>query len=274
MCPKYLNAKFQRWRGIMLPIRIVTTVTLVAAVLGAAVASAAAQTATEPVGRPLQLLQFVQPKGKTKPPLHHKLVAKVEHKPVARLERKLAGNRHFERRIARRAIGAPPKAVAAAPQTPAAGAADALPANTQLAGTATPGVTETLTPPQATAAVTNETVVERDPNQIVANGHSVQPASPDQANAVDPAADNHEQTANEQTANEQTPNTATPAEPIAPQAAPIAMVARAAVEKPEPPSPVGSASWIGQVLAALGGAVAAGIVAWFLIWPAPIRTSA
>jgi hypothetical protein len=35
---------------------------------------------------------------------------------------------------------------------------------------------------------------------------------------------------------------------------------------------VGSTSWILQVMAALGGAVAAGSVAWFLIGAAPQRT--
>jgi hypothetical protein len=37
------------------------------------------------------------------------------------------------------------------------------------------------------------------------------------------------------------------------------------------PSPVGSFSWILHVLAALGGAVATGALAWFLISPAPQR---
>jgi hypothetical protein len=37
-------------------------------------------------------------------------------------------------------------------------------------------------------------------------------------------------------------------------------------------SDVGSASWIAQVLAALGGAIAAGAVAWFLIGAGPVRT--
>jgi hypothetical protein len=226
--------------GIVLPIRIVTTMTLAAAVLGAAIASAAAQIAAEPVGRPLQLLQFVQPKGKTKPPLHHKLVAN-ERKPVAKLEHKPVAKRHVERRIARRTIAAAPRAVAAALQ--------------------------------ATPPVSSQAVAETDPNQIVA-GHTVQPASPDQAIAVDPAADNHQQTANEQAANRPAPSVATPAAPVAPQAAPTAIIARAAVEKPETPGPVGNASWLAQVLAALGGALTAGVVAWFLIWPAPIRTSA
>jgi|SRR5271169_706068 len=35
---------------------------------------------------------------------------------------------------------------------------------------------------------------------------------------------------------------------------------------------IGSASWITQVLAALGGAIAAGAVAWFLIGAGPVRT--
>jgi len=38
------------------------------------------------------------------------------------------------------------------------------------------------------------------------------------------------------------------------------------------PSPVGSTSWLLQVLAALGGAVAAGSAAWFLIGATPQRT--
>jgi hypothetical protein len=40
----------------------------------------------------------------------------------------------------------------------------------------------------------------------------------------------------------------------------------------QPGSEVGSTSWVLQVLAALGGAVAAGSVAWFLIGAAPQRT--
>lgn len=37
-------------------------------------------------------------------------------------------------------------------------------------------------------------------------------------------------------------------------------------------STVGSAAWIAQVLAALGGAIAAGVLAWFLIGDGPVRT--
>jgi len=56
------------------------------------------------------------------------------------------------------------------------------------------------------------------------------------------------------------------AAPAMPKAA-----ARAMLYRPSTPSPVGSASWIAQLLAALGGAIAAGLVAWFLIRPAPRR---
>jgi hypothetical protein len=45
-----------------------------------------------------------------------------------------------------------------------------------------------------------------------------------------------------------------------------------AAQAPRSTSPVGSASWFAQVLAALGGAVAAGSAAWFLIGSAPQRT--
>ena len=45
-----------------------------------------------------------------------------------------------------------------------------------------------------------------------------------------------------------------------------------AVPPPQQGSDVGSTSWIMQVLAALGGAVAAGSVAWFLIGSTPQRT--
>jgi hypothetical protein len=38
------------------------------------------------------------------------------------------------------------------------------------------------------------------------------------------------------------------------------------------PSMIGSATWIAQILAALGGALAAGVLAWFLIGAGPVRS--
>ena len=93
---------------------------------------------------------------------------------------------------------------------------------------------------------------------IVVNGQTVQIASPDDVNDIDLAADDRN---------------AAPAAParsvradMAPEAVPMAATARR-----EDASPVGSASWIAQMLAALGGAIAAASVAWFLIGSGPQR---
>lgn len=51
-----------------------------------------------------------------------------------------------------------------------------------------------------------------------------------------------------------------------------AVAAAAQEQRATKTDPVGSASWIAQVLAALGGAVTAGAVAWFLIGGGPART--
>jgi hypothetical protein len=72
-------------------------------------------------------------------------------------------------------------------------------------------------------------------------------------------------------------NTAAPVSPPVPAAAAPAgsagTIAQADfVKAAEPPkSPVGSASWIMQIMAALGGAVAAGFAAWYLIGSAAPR---
>ncbi|MGD0419281.1 MAG: hypothetical protein ABSA68_06865 [Xanthobacteraceae bacterium] len=91
---------------------------------------------------------------------------------------------------------------------------------------------------QPTAAPT-----EQAPSQFVVAGQTVQLASPDNVNEIDLAAE---------------------AEPKSDS--------MNAVPPPQQGSDVGSTSWIMQVLAALGGAVAAGSVAWFLIGSTPQRT--
>jgi hypothetical protein len=91
---------------------------------------------------------------------------------------------------------------------------------------------------QPTAAPT-----EPAPSQFVVAGQTVQLASPDNVNEIDLAAE---------------------AEPKSDS--------MNAVPPPQQGSDVGSTSWIMQVLAALGGAVAAGSVAWFLIGSTPQRT--
>jgi len=65
------------------------------------------------------------------------------------------------------------------------------------------------------------------------------------------------------------PNTAKVSNPVGSWPTQHVMVATA---EPPNPSPVGSPTWIAHVLAALGGAIAAGAVAWFLINPLPVRS--
>ncbi len=93
---------------------------------------------------------------------------------------------------------------------------------------------------------------------IVVNGQTVKIASPDDVNDIDLAADDRN---------------AAPAAPapsdragMVPEAVPVVATATRADA-----NTVGSASWIAQVLAALGGAIAAASVAWFLIGTGPQR---
>jgi hypothetical protein len=90
----------------------------------------------------------------------------------------------------------------------------------------------------------------------VVGGQTVDVATPDQANAIDLAADDRHDSA----VSDDRTNPDPPAQ----------RVLAAPVHKDE--SPVGSASWVAQVLAAFGGAVTAGVVAWLLIGRSPQRT--
>ena len=62
---------------------------------------------------------------------------------------------------------------------------------------------------------------------------------------------------------------ASPAALVAPVHADASQTAQTASDQNA--TTVGSASWIAQVLAALGGAIAAGVVAWFLLGTGPQR---
>jgi hypothetical protein len=106
------------------------------------------------------------------------------------------------------------------------------------------------------------------PSQLVVAGQTVQLASPDNVNEIDLAAND-------------TAAQASDAAPSMVASAPaLREIAEAepksdsmnAVPPPQQGSDIGSTSWIMQVLAALGGAVAAGSVAWFLIGSTPQRT--
>jgi hypothetical protein len=236
-------------------IRIATAGASILFFLAVTLGSAAAQSATTgSVGKPLPLLQFIRHKSERKLPPHSKLAATVIKKKKA-----------FRERIAKRAVAAKPhRAIVDARPTPApAPAASGAVAENLWPGAnaAPPGAMPTLTPDQPPPSVTTEPTVDTDPNQIVTGSHSVEAALPNGLNRTAPPANPVQ--------------AAPPADPVkttaVASAAPVPVV-HAMIVKAEPQSPIGSAAWLAQVLAALGGAIAAGAVAWFLIKPAPERT--
>ncbi len=201
---------------------------------------AMAQTATDTgAGKPIQLLQVATQPDKTKSKPHAKRIMKI------RTAAKRTGRRH--RLAAERPIHV---AQAAKPAAPAATPADAWANVTPVPAPATSAAPA----PQLAAAASAST-----PSELVVGGQTVHVVSPDDANEIDRDAD--AQTAPSAAATQSAVATAAPV-------ADTATVARAQEET----SHFGSASWIAQILAALGGAVAAGSAAWFLMGSAPQRT--
>jgi hypothetical protein len=203
------------------------------AILVMAVGGAAAQTATGTApGKPISLLQVLEKPAAAKPKPHVKSAFKTAGKTV-RKTHKVAASRD-------------PK------PAPAQTATAALPANV-WPGLSAPADAPIPTPDIATAAV------DPTPSEIVVGGHTVQVASPDDVNDIDLAADHQDG------ASDTAPNA---------DLAQADHVTQAMFAAPaqQDESQVGSASWIAKVLAALGGAVAAGSAAWFLIGTTPQRT--
>jgi len=109
------------------------------------------------------------------------------------------------------------------------------------------------------------------PSQVVVAGQTVQVAAPDAVNEMDLAANNTTTQASDAAPS----MTARPALREIADAAPKSDAKSDFVSAASPvqqSSDMGSPSWIMQVLAALGGAVTAGSVAWFLIGSTPQRT--
>ena len=206
------------------------------------VGGAMAQTATDTgAGKPIQLLQVATQPDKTKSKPHAKRIMKI------RTAAKRTDRRH--RLAAERPIHL---AEAAKPAAPAAAPADVWANATPVTAPAT--VASAAPAPQLAAAAP-----ELTPSELVVGGQTVQVVSPDDANEIDRAAD------------------AQIAPSVAPTQSAVATTAPAAdtvtvARAQEETSHVGSASWIAQILAALGGAVAAGSAAWFLMGSAPQRT--
>jgi hypothetical protein len=276
------------WRVTMRSTRIGIGGACILLCTALAVASAAAQTqAAGTAGKPLALLQFTKNGEATLRP-HSETAAKFATRVLA----------HRNGRSVRRTVAEPPAAPhalannvdrghrklekataqarqAAAPEMPAA----AAPKNVwPAADTAAPGQMSTLTPqpamtPQpAPARATGGAVVEAASDdaggapsaatttQPVANATQSLPASPPQPAAAKPVPPAPVKAA----------QTAAPEHQTLAETTRAAPAVRAMVATPpyEDTGPVGSASWIAHVLAALGGAFAAGAIAWFLISPA------
>jgi hypothetical protein len=236
-------------------IRIATAGAFILLSLAVTLGSAAAQSVTTgSVGKPLPLLQFTRHKSKTRLPLHHRVAVVTKKKRV------------FRQRIAKHVVAKPRRAIVDARPTPAPAqiVSSAIPAKSTIPaniwptdGAVTPDSMPALTPDQPAPSVTTEPTVDTDPDQIVTGSHSVRAALPNGLNQAAPSAD---------------PVQTTTVAATAPAPVVHAMVVTAEPRSLTAQSPISSASWLAHVLAALGGAVAAGVVAWFLIKPAPERT--
>jgi hypothetical protein len=203
------------------------------AILVMAVGSAAAQTATNTVpGKPIQLMPILTNADKTKTKIHAKRLSKTVAKTAHKTRFALARRKPIH--SAETAKVTEPTNIWPVP-------AAAVPTNLAAAEPA-------LQPASAST--------ELIPSELVVGGRTVQVVSPDDANEIDRAADGTQA------------STAAPRD-IAETKPQPDQVETAPAQRTV--SEVGSASWIAQVLAALGGAVAAGSLAWFLIGSAPQR---
>jgi hypothetical protein len=228
----------------MARIRIVCLGALAAVALALAVNGAAAQT-SDSAGTPLPLLAGLKPPHTAKIAHAETSHAKTSHKKVARLTQKPAAEHHHE---------SSPVVTTAEPAAPAA-QDNVWPTPQQATSVqATTVNTVAVTPPPQTAPASPDdaaaaqsasqtasaTADDAPPNAVVMNGQTVEIASPDYLNDIDRAADDR--------------------------------AASVVTEPSRDATTVGSASWIAQVMAALGGAAAAGAIAWFLIGSGPART--
>jgi hypothetical protein len=244
-------------------------------VLSFAASSVSAQTATtaQP-GKPLALLAGLRPPQETKhhgtkqvahaKAAHEKTAGRTRRSRVAAharhaSARKLAARDHAHRDRALTASAfaeEPPPQAASNPQsasTPNWPAANAASANESTPPPAEPAAAPVSTNATASAASAG---VSPDPDASQVQTVKITAANPaglpDTADGTSAAITTNDNAA----------------------AAPAAAASQTVLAAPmhRDTSDVGSASWIAQVLAALGGAIAAGAVAWFLIGSGPVRT--
>lgn len=237
----------------MQSIRIVTAgafVSIVLFVSGTVTGNATAQTATNGTpGKPLQLLKIVEHPGKARPKPHAKVLARSSAKRAVKIAARRKTYIHIAAAEQRR-LHLPVEPASAPPPDDISPTAGAIAPVEAAVAAATP---------QPVAAQT-----EPAPSEVVVAGQTVQVASPDDVNEIDLAA--NDATAS---AGGAAPASAPPMREIT-EAEPKTNSLRAA-EVQQTENEVGSTSWILQVMAALGGAVAAGSAAWFLIGSTPQR---
>lgn len=231
-------------------------VPLGAVLFAVTIGSAAAQEQSSP-GKPLQLLQFARhaARHETKAPLHPHARAVEEAADRAEVKRHVAKDtpaRHHKlfaavdhHRVAE--ASPPPKAAGPAPVAP-------QPAVWPAVDSATPGSIALRAPPAAPQNVKTEPVVSDTSDAIVTDAKVAQATPAPETNAPEVTADPRPAAA------APVPEKSAAAEPAV-----RAMIVRPAAADSDGKNLIGSKPWLLQVLAALGGALAAGIVAWFLI---------
>jgi hypothetical protein len=250
--------------GVMSSIRIAAAGAAMLLLSGLTASGATAQTATDQApGGPLQLLHWLRVGSQTNKPTTKPHAKTAERKTVRTAA---AFTKHRRIRMA--------TAEATLPATtwPAVNP-DAPPETTITTTTLAPATQPALRPGVPV------------PNELVVAGQTVQLASPDEVNELDIAANDTQPPAS----NVGPTDTASPV-PAMNEAAKASSKSDSLIAAPQQPSAsrvssqissqvsshagsqVGTASWIAQVLAALGGAVAAGSAAWFLIGVTPQRT--
>jgi hypothetical protein len=260
----------------MLRIRTVSTAAATAIVFVLAVSGAAAQTASgDQAGKPLSLLQLIKQTAAT-PPAAHASSANTAANTAAKTTKikKIASKKHNK------------IAAAQDPDSSADAAQSSASADAWLAASATPANNEQAV--QSNNAQPGNGQPDNGqpdagplPSSIQVGGQTVQVASADQVNEIDLAADNTQLAESTAPPSDRTDivaaaNTmasampASPAALVAPVRADASQTTQTASDQNAPT--VGSVSWIAQVLTALGGAVTAGVVAWFLLGTGPVRT--
>jgi hypothetical protein len=237
------------------------------AVLVIAATGALAQS-NSPPGKPLPILKIDHQPGKTKAKAHAALHGKSAAKPAKMASHrkaapKLAATRHKNHAVVARMQHQP--APTPTPENAGSTLSAAVPPtapSASIAPSASPAP-----PTSGTASIPQNLVVESQ-SASLAHSSDVAAAPAGAPNAPMPN-------------DGIKPPTAAPGDKVAAKtdklgdiiAPPAQRIAQAFIAAPAQRSTVGSASWIAKVFGALGGAVAAGSVAWFLIGPAlPLKT--